>query len=51
MVTCMDEKLILLSDGTLVAMTLKGCDPEWIKLWFTFFVKLCLTPRGNKWTV
>ena len=33
MVTCMDEKLILLSDGTLVAMTLNaGCDPEWIKL-------------------
>ena len=33
MVTCMDEKLILLSDGTLVAMTLNaGCDPEWIKV-------------------
>ena len=33
MVTTMDEKLILLSDGTLIAMTIKGCDPEWIKLY------------------
>ena len=33
MVTTMDEKLILLSDGTLIAMTIKGCDPDWIKLY------------------
>ena len=33
MVTSLEETLMLLADGTLVAMTLKGCDPDWVKLY------------------